>query len=217
LRITGWLQYELQQRRVTGLDGDFVPCDVLNSLNPLFGQDVVRKVLEETGFNEPEASALAHRVLTDHLRWFAILVDIGIVDHIRSPFQIWIRDCHLPIARVQFLKFLEEFKSVIPQSSRSVGSIETNRWEKLASLFCLRQREYLSPILREGQHYDSKDGVMPFWLIENTFHNYNDQSILVYVDPAHHHFDPVYRGAQNVDGGYLGYLVALRSLPMDEL
>lgn len=34
---------------------------------------------------------------------------------------------------------------------------------------------------------------MPFLLIQNTFHNYNDQSVLVHDHPAHHDFALAYR------------------------
>lgn len=106
LRITDWLQYELQQRRVTGLDGEFVPCDVLSQL---VTYRVVRKVLEETGFYGYGASTLAHGILTDRQRWFAILVDIGINHYLGAHFQSSmiqspLTDRDLPISSVQFLE-----------------------------------------------------------------------------------------------------------------
>lgn len=222
MRITGWLQYELQQGQVTGLDGDFVPRDVLNQL---FRYDVVRKVLEETGLNEHDASALAHGVLKDYPRWFAILVDIGIVDHVRSPFRCLVKDCSLPIAKVEFVQFLEKIKSEMPQStvsptvqpgskrpstSQFVGSMEMDKWEKLAALFYLRQRQHLVPQqLRIDQHYVLTDGVMPFLPIENTTSSCDDGSLLVLVHPAHHDFPPHYHATEKADDGYR---VALRSL-----
>ncbi|RHZ54012.1 NACHT domain protein [Aspergillus thermomutatus] len=220
LRITGWLQHELQQRRVTGLHENFVPRHVLRQL---FEYEIVRKVLEEIGFDKHDTWALAHVILKHHLRWFAILIDIGIVRHIRAPFQAWTEDCDLPISRVQFL---EKFKLKLAQTtvsptvqrqpgsrkastSQSFDSMETKRLEKLAELFCLRQREYLVPLLHEGGHYDSEDGVLPFLPIKNTTYSYDDESTLVLVYPAHHDYPPPYRGTENVDDGYL---VALRSL-----
>ncbi|KAF4201891.1 hypothetical protein CNMCM8927_000979 [Aspergillus lentulus] len=217
LRISGWLQYELQQRRVTGLDGGFVPCDVLSQL---ITYPVIRKVLEEIGFYGYAASTLAHDILTDRQRWFAILADLGINHYIGAHFQSSliqspITDRDLPISRVEFL---EKYKSNIsqtngsptvqpgsnkPSSSRSVGPMETDRWRNLAELFCLRQHQYLVPILQEGQHYSSKDGIMPFLRVENAFYNHDYGSLCVHVHPAHHDFPPAYRGAEDVDGPYL--------------
>ncbi|KAF4167593.1 hypothetical protein CNMCM6936_004857 [Aspergillus lentulus] len=217
LQITGWLQYELQQRRVTGLDGEFVPCDVLSQL---VTYHVICKVLDEAGFCGNDASTLAHGILTDRQRWFAILVDIGINDSIGAHFlssmiQSPMTDRDLPISRVQFL---EKYKSNIsqtngsptvqpgsnkPSSSRSVGPMETDRWRNLAELFYLRQHQYLVPILQEGQHYSSKDGIMPFLRVENAFYNHDYGSLCVHVHPAHHDFPPAYRGAEDVDGPYL--------------
>ncbi|KAH1305419.1 hypothetical protein KXX05_004052 [Aspergillus fumigatus] len=217
LRITDWLQYELQQRRVTGLDGEFVPCDVLSQL---VTYRVVRKVLEETGFYGYGASTLAHGILTDRQRWFAILVDIGINHYLGAHFQSSmiqspLTDRDLPISSVQFL---EKYKSNIsqttgsltvppgsniPSSSRPVGPMETDRWMALAELFCLRQHQYLAPILQEGQHYNSEDGIMPFLPVGNSFYNHDYGSLVVEVHPAHHDFPPAYRGGEDVDGPYV--------------
>ncbi|KAF7114771.1 hypothetical protein CNMCM5793_000310 [Aspergillus hiratsukae] len=209
LRITGWLQYELQRRRVTGLDGDFIPVDALNQL---FRYNVVRKALEESRFDEREVAQLSGDICMRHLQWFAILIDIGLADCIRDTFQAWPKDRDLPISRVQFL---EKFKSKISQTTvpPTVGLMETDRWEKLAELFCLRQREYLVPILKEGQHYDS-NGVMPFLRIENPICNYDNESLLVIGHSAHYTNPPAYRGAEKVDGGYR---IALRSLHRYEI
>ncbi|GIJ90111.1 hypothetical protein Asppvi_009061 [Aspergillus pseudoviridinutans] len=227
LRITSWLQYELQRRRVTGLDGEFVPCDVLSQL---VTYDVILKVLEETGFYGYGASTFADDIFSYGQRWFAILVDIGINDYIgalsqSSMIQSPISDRDLPISRVQFL---EKYKSTIsqitvssavqpgsnkPSTSRSVGSMEADRWEKSAELFCLRQHLYLVPVLKGGQHYDSENGIMPFLPIENTFYSYDDESLFVIVHPAHYDFPPTYRGAENDD---CNYQVALRPWHMDE-
>ncbi|GFF54939.1 hypothetical protein IFM58399_09952 [Aspergillus lentulus] len=231
LRITGWLQYELQQRRVTGLDGEFVPCDVLSQL---VTYHVICKVLEEAGFCGNDASTLAHGILTDRQRWFAILVDIGINDPIGAKFlssmiQSPMTDRDLPISKVHFL---EKYKSNIsqttgspavqtgsnkPSTSRSVGSMETDRWRNLAELFCLRQHQYLVPILQEGQLYNSEDGIMPFLPVGNAFYNHDYGSLFVQVHPAHHDFPPSYRGAEDTDGHYLVALWPLLStMHMDE-
>ncbi|GIK06306.1 hypothetical protein Aspvir_001953 [Aspergillus viridinutans] len=213
LRIGGWLQYELQQQRVTGLDGEFVPRDVLNQR---VTYDVIRKVLEETEIYRHLESALVHGILKECQRCFAILVDIGINDYIWALLQSSMKDCHLPISREQFL---EKFKSTVsptvrsgsknPSTSRSGGPMERDRLQKLADMFCLRQREYLAPILHEGSHYGSEDGIMPFLRIEKTFYSYDDESLFVHVHPAHHDL-----GVENVDAGYQ---VALRSLKIDAI
>ncbi|RLL97493.1 hypothetical protein CFD26_103731 [Aspergillus turcosus] len=198
LRITGWLQYELQQRRVTGLHGNFVPSDVLHQL---LEYDIVRRVLEETGYDEQSTSAAAHIILNDCLRSFAILVDIGFLDPIRQAHCI--KDCDLPISRVHFLELL---KPKVPKAtvdtaqlvSKSFRSMKMDRWWKLAKLFCVRQRGYLVPILQAGQHYDAAEEVMPFLPIGNTTCS-NDQPLLVLIHPAHQVFPRPYR---DVDGGY---------------
>ncbi|RHZ55582.1 hypothetical protein CDV55_102429 [Aspergillus turcosus] len=198
LRITGWLQYELQQRRVTGLHGNFVPSDVLHQL---LKYDIVRRVLEETGYDEQSTSAAAHIILNDCLRSFAILVDIGFLDPIRQAHCI--KDCDFPISRVHFLELL---KPKVPKAtvdtaqlvSKSFRSMEMDRWWKLAKLFCVRQRGYLVPILQAGQHYDAAEEVMPFLPIGNTTCS-NDQPLLVLIHPAHQVFPRPYR---DVDGGY---------------
>ncbi|EAW15613.1 NACHT domain protein [Aspergillus fischeri NRRL 181] len=231
LRITDWLQYELQHRRVTGLDGEFVPYDVLSQL---VTYHVIRKVLEETGFSGYGTSTLAHDILTDRQRWFAILVDIGINHYIGAHFQSSmiqspITDRDLPISCVQFL---EKYKSKIsqttglrtvqswsnkPSSSRFVGPMGTDRWEELAELFCLRQHQYLVPILQEGQQYNSEDEIMPFLPVGNAFYNHDYGFLFVQVHPAHHDFPPAYRGREDVDGPYLVALwPLLRTMHMDE-
>ncbi|GFG06232.1 vegetative incompatibility protein HET-E-1 [Aspergillus udagawae] len=190
LRITGWLQYELQQRRVTGLDGEFVPCDVLSQL---VTYDVIRKVLEETGFYGYGASKLAHGILTDRQRWFAILVDIGINDYIGALFHIQspLTDRHLPISRV---RFLEKYKSKVSQTTVP-PAVQSGSNKPSTS-------RSLAPILQEGQHYDSEDGIMPFLRYIDTFYTWGDKSVFVQVHPAHYDFPPAYCGAENVDGNY---------------
>ncbi|KAF7155603.1 hypothetical protein CNMCM5623_008145 [Aspergillus felis] len=215
LQITGWLQYEMQQRRVTGPDGDFIPRDVMDQL---FHYMIIHKVLAENGFDELEAAELAPNIYFGHLEWFAMLVAIGAVSFTRALFRALIKDPDLHISRVQFL---EKFKSTVlpaaqPESKQSstppsVGSMDTDSLEKLVGMFCLRQREYFAPILHKGGQYTSEDGVMPFLPLGSTTHC-DEDSILALVHPAHHDFP--YRGTKNIDAGYQ---VALKSLNIDAI